>query len=86
MNEDLSVFGDFEFNWSALKTIGIMVSIHLELSLSVAKESEVTLRYYISSKALSAKELLNASRSNWSAESMYWILDIGYRVWLRYLL
>ncbi|HAS8180519.1 TPA: hypothetical protein I7719_09165 [Vibrio vulnificus] len=33
------------------------------------------MRYYISSKALSAKELLNASRSHWLVESMHWMLD-----------
>lgn len=31
---------------------------------AVAKESKITVRYYISSKDLSAKELLNATRSN----------------------
>ncbi|SJZ54343.1 transposase InsF for insertion sequence IS3A/B/C/D/E/fA [Vibrio cincinnatiensis] len=37
----------------------------------MAQESEVTVRYYISSKALSDKELLNASRSYWLVELIY---------------
>ncbi|MEZ9699200.1 hypothetical protein BCT46_01080 [Vibrio sp. 10N.261.46.E8] len=41
----------------------------------VAKESELTVRYYIISKELSAKELLNATRSSWLVESMRWSLD-----------
>jgi predicted transposase YbfD/YdcC len=53
--------------------MGVMVSIRQEDS--VAKESEFTVRYYISSKELSAKELLNATRSHWLVESMHWNLD-----------
>ncbi|MEM5991360.1 ISAs1 family transposase [Escherichia coli] len=37
-----------------------------------------TVPYYISSKALSAKELLNASRSHWLVESMHWMLDTAF--------
>lgn len=54
--------------------MGIVVSIRQESA--VAQESEVTVRYYISSKALSAKELSNASRSHWLVESMHWILNL----------
>lgn len=53
MNEDLSVLGDLEFDWSGLKTMGIVVSIRQESA--VAQESDVTALYYISSKVLSAK-------------------------------
>lgn len=52
--------------------MGIAVSIRQESA--VAKESEVTVRYYISSKVLSAKKLLNASSSHWLVESMHWTL------------
>ncbi|KGK15800.1 ISAs1 family transposase, partial [Vibrio navarrensis] len=68
--------GDLEFDWPGLKTMGIVVSIRQESA--VAQESEVTVRYYISSKALSAKELLNASRSHWLVESMHWMLDTAF--------
>ncbi|EPU1457787.1 ISAs1 family transposase [Escherichia coli] len=72
-NTDLSVLGDLEFDWPELKTMGIVVSVRQEEA--VAKESEITVRYYISSKNLNAKELLNATRSHWLVESMHWSLD-----------
>ena len=71
--KDLSVLVDVELEWPGLKSMGIMVSIRQEDS--VAKESEVAVKYYISSKDLSAKELLNATRSHWLVESMHWSLD-----------
>lgn len=65
-NTDLSALGDLEFDWPKLKTMGIVVSVRQEEA--VAKESEITVRYYISSKNLNAKELLNATRSHWLVE------------------
>lgn len=62
-NTDLSVLGDLVFDWLELKTMGIVVSVRQEEA--VAKESEITVRYYISSKDLSARQLLNAMRSHW---------------------
>ncbi|HCG6981481.1 TPA: ISAs1 family transposase [Vibrio parahaemolyticus] len=73
VNEDLSVLGDLEFDWPGLKTMGIVVSIRQESD--VVQESEVSVRYYISSKQLDAKTLLNATRSHWLVESMHWMLD-----------
>jgi len=35
--------------------------------------------YYISSKNLTAKELLKHARSEWAVESMHWLLDVHYR-------
>ncbi|MDF5507225.1 ISAs1 family transposase, partial [Vibrio parahaemolyticus] len=72
-NKDLSVLGDIEFEWPGLKTMGIVVSIRQEEEVS--KESELVVKYYISSKDLNAKELLNATRSHWLVESMHWSLD-----------
>ncbi|MCG6222954.1 ISAs1 family transposase, partial [Vibrio diabolicus] len=72
-NKDLSVLGDVEFEWPGIKTMGIVVSIRQEDA--IAKESEVVVKYYISSKDLDAKELLNATRSHWLVESMHWSLD-----------
>jgi predicted transposase YbfD/YdcC len=48
VNEDLSVLGDLEFDWPGLKTMGIVVSIWQ--GAEVAQESEVSVRYYVSSK------------------------------------
>lgn len=53
--------------------MGIVVSIRQEEA--VAKESEIAVRYNISSKNLNAKGLLNATRSHWLVESMHWSLD-----------
>ncbi|CAH8242582.1 hypothetical protein VAEKB19_7050012 [Vibrio aestuarianus] len=72
-NKDLSVLGDLEFDWPELKTMGIVVYVRQEEV--VAKESEITVRYYISSKDLNAEELLNATRSHWLVEAMHWSLD-----------
>ncbi|PMN96656.1 transposase [Vibrio sp. 10N.222.55.C12] len=75
-NTDLSVLGNVGLEWPELKTMGIVVS--LRQKEEVAKESEFTVRYYISSKELSAKELLNATRSHWLVESMHWSLDTDF--------
>ncbi|MEZ9455661.1 ISAs1 family transposase, partial [Vibrio sp. 10N.222.54.C3] len=56
-----------------LYSMGTAVFVRKEES--VMKESEITLSYYISSKDLNAKELLNATRSHWLVESMNWSLD-----------
>lgn len=48
-----SVLSDLEFDWPELKTMGVVVSIRQEDI--VAKEPEFAVRYYISSKSLSAK-------------------------------
>ena len=34
--------------------------------------------YYISSKALSAEELLDHARAEWSVETMHWLLDVHF--------
>ena len=34
--------------------------------------------YYISSKVLSAEELLYHARTEWSVESMHWLLDVHF--------
>ncbi|MGR5222733.1 ISAs1 family transposase [Vibrio parahaemolyticus] len=78
VNEDLSVLVDLAFDWSELKSMGFVVSVRQEGN-SAATESEITVRYYISSKQLSAKELLNATRSHWLVESMHWTLDTEFR-------
>jgi hypothetical protein len=61
VNEDSSVLGDLKYDRASLKTMGTVVSIRQ--GSDVVKESEVSVRYYISSKLLDAKTLLNATRS-----------------------
>ncbi|MGK0270220.1 MAG: putative transposase YbfD/YdcC [Cocleimonas sp.] len=77
INKDLSVLGDLEFDWPALKTMGIMVNIRQESEL--ATEADVSLRFYIISKDLSAKELLDSTKAHWLVESMHCQLDVGFR-------
>ena len=50
-------------NWDGLQSIGAVVS-----------KSET--RYYISSRKLSAEELLEITRAEWAVESMHWQLDV----------
>lgn len=49
--------------FAGIKTIGAIVT-------------KAETRYYISSKVLSAKELLDFTRREWSVESMHWQLDV----------
>ncbi|PMM04234.1 transposase [Vibrio breoganii] len=72
-NKDLSVLGDVELEWPGLKTMVIVDKIRQEGA--VAKESEIVVKYYISSKDLNAKELLSATRSHWLVESKHWSSD-----------
>ncbi|WP_442853174.1 ISAs1 family transposase [Aeromonas sp. HZM] len=51
----------------------MVVSVRQEEA--VAKKSEITVRYYISSKNLNAKVLINATRLHWLVESMNWSPD-----------
>ncbi len=44
-----------------------------------ATEQDMSVRFYISSKKLSAKELHDATRSHWGIESMHWQLDVTFR-------
>ncbi len=67
--------GDIEFDWSELTTMGIVASIRQEGD--EAAES-MSIRYYISSAKLTAKELLESTRAHWSIEvQLHWKLDVG---------
>ena len=57
--------------WPALKCIGA-VHTRFETSKGVTDEWH----YYISSKVLTAEELLHHARTEWSVESMHWLLDV----------
>ena len=59
--------------WSALKCIGALHT-RFETSKGVTEEWH----YYISSKALSAQELLHHARAEWSVETMHWLLDVHF--------
>ena len=60
--------------WPGLKCIGA-IKTHFEYKGKVTEEWH----YYISSKALSAEELLHHARMEWGVESMHRLLDVRYR-------
>ena len=78
VNEDLSVLGDLESQWPELKSMGIVVSIR-QTDIEAATEDDLAIRFYISSKALDARTLLESTRSHWLVESMHWSLDTAFR-------
>lgn len=77
VTQDLSFLGDLEQEWPNLKSVGIMVNVRQVDT--VASEQNISVRYYISSKNLSAKELHDATRSHWGIESMHWQLDVSFK-------
>lgn len=59
--------------WQNLRCIGAINTI-FQTPNGITNEWH----YYISSKSLSAEELLERSRKEWSVESMHWLLDVHY--------
>lgn len=59
--------------WRGLNCIG---AIHTEFEEQDKKTSEW--HYYISSRNLTAEELLHHARMEWSVESMHWLLDVHF--------
>ena len=59
--------------WKGLESIGRTISM-------VERDGKETVktRYYILSKALSAKQFGKAVRCHWGIESMHWILDVTF--------
>lgn len=59
--------------WKNLKCIG---AIHTEISSKKGVSSEW--HYYLSSRPLTAKELLHHARMEWTIETMHWLLDVHF--------
>lgn len=59
--------------WSKLSCIG---AIKTKFEKNGVKTEEW--HYYISSRPLSAKELLHHARMGWSVETMHWLLDVHF--------
>ncbi|NOG31684.1 ISAs1 family transposase [Halomonas sp. TBZ9] len=60
-----------------MKTVGVVMSFRTEAGQA---PEEPTLRYYISSAELSAKELAEAARQHWFVENkLHWSLDFALR-------
>ncbi|MCG6221823.1 ISAs1 family transposase, partial [Vibrio diabolicus] len=77
VTNELSFLGDLEHEWPKLTSVGIMVN--MRQTEEYATEQDMSVRFYISSKKLSAKELHDATRSHWGIESMHWQLDVTFR-------
>lgn len=60
--------------WPGLRCIGAIKTC-FEYKNKVTEEWH----YYISSKKLSAEDLLHHARMEWGVESMHWLLDVRYR-------
>ena len=60
-------------DWEGLKCIG---ALHTEFETKGVKSSEW--HYYISSRVLTAEELLRHARMEWSVETMHWLLDVHF--------
>ena len=59
--------------WMSLKCIG---AIHSEIATKKGTSSEW--HYYLSSREMSAEQLLHHARMEWSVESMHWLLDVHF--------
>lgn len=62
-----------EDEWKHLCCIG---AIHTEFEAYGKKSSEW--HYYISSRSLTAEDLLHHARMEWTVETMHWMLDVHY--------
>lgn len=60
-------------DWAGLTCIG---AIHTEIESKKRKTSQW--HYYITSKHLTAEELLYHARNEWSVETMHWLLDVHF--------
>lgn len=60
-------------DWKNIKCIG---AIHTEFTTKGGTSSEW--HYYISSRSLTAEDLLHHAIMEWSVESMHWLLDVHF--------
>lgn len=60
-------------DWKNLKCIGAICT-----ESTTKKENSIEWHYYISSRNLTADELLHHARMEWSVESMHWLLDVHF--------
>jgi len=61
-------------DWMGLACIGA-----INTQFTTKNETTNEWHYYISSKKLTAEELLRHARAEWSVESMHWLLDVHFR-------
>ena len=58
--------------WKKLSCIGLIRNTFIENG-----KKNIQLRYYISSRKLTSKELIYYTRNEWKIESMHWLLDVN---------
>lgn len=61
--------------WTNMASIGAIKNVFENKDGKVTEEWH----YYISSRPLSAEELLKYARNEWAIESMHWLLDVHFR-------
>jgi predicted transposase YbfD/YdcC len=59
--------------WTGIASIGA-----INTRFTTSKGSTDEWHYYISSRTLTARELLKHARMEWSVESMHWLLDVHF--------
>lgn len=59
--------------WEAINCIG---AVHTQVENKRGKTDEW--HYYISSRKMSAEEMLHHARAEWSVETMHWLLDVHF--------
>jgi predicted transposase YbfD/YdcC len=74
--EDVAWLRDKE-EWSGLRSICAVEAERLELT---TRKQSIETRYFISSLAGNAKELMSVVRKHWAVEnSLHWVLDVAFR-------
>ncbi len=72
-------FVNFSFDWAGMKTLGIALSARM-VDGEVFDADDISIRYYISSAELTAKEFAHGAREHWIIENkLHWKLDVGMR-------
>ena len=65
-------------SWPQLACIGAVHSRVTTKKGTTKKGTTDQWRYYLSSRKLGAKDLLHHARSEWSVESLHWLLDVHF--------
>lgn len=73
----MGVLGDIAFEWKDIQTVGMVASTRQVVDLPA---ETISVRYYISSAKLTAKELMESSRAHWSIDvQLHCRLDVAMR-------
>ncbi|WP_154116235.1 ISAs1 family transposase [Vibrio cincinnatiensis] len=71
-------FVDLGFEWRGMKTLGVSMYMRSKPG-EKPNADEVVIRYYISSRALSAEQFAESIRSHWHVENkLHYKLDVGF--------